>query len=157
MEGDNTDGQQEAPAIPMVNINPLQLEATIAEITRRLTTRAEQIYANILPQNVLQDAGLVARGEQAGAEGAGAAGAVRPIRARRVIRRVEDHSDNSDEEEDRYDRNHHRRHRLEENTGNLKLRIPPFQGKMDPDAYLEWEKKIEYVFKCQNYTRGTQG
>ncbi|KAF8045969.1 hypothetical protein N665_4165s0001 [Sinapis alba] len=39
-----------------------------------------------------------------------------------------------------------------DNLGNLKLRIPPFHGKNDPDAYLEWEKKIELVFNCQQYT-----
>ncbi|XP_024009459.1 uncharacterized protein LOC112084542 [Eutrema salsugineum] len=36
--------------------------------------------------------------------------------------------------------------------GGLKLRIPPFHGKNDPDAYLDWEKKIELVFNCQHYT-----
>ncbi|XP_033139473.1 uncharacterized protein LOC117131451, partial [Brassica rapa] len=34
----------------------------------------------------------------------------------------------------------------------LKLKIPPFHGKVDPDAYLEWEKKIELVFNCQHYS-----
>ena len=32
------------------------------------------------------------------------------------------------------------------------MRIPPFQGKNDPEAYLEWEKKIELVFDCHNYS-----
>jgi hypothetical protein len=31
-------------------------------------------------------------------------------------------------------------------------RIPPFQGKTDPEAYLEWEKKIELIFYCHNYS-----
>ena len=31
------------------------------------------------------------------------------------------------------------------------MKIPPFHGKNDPDAYLEWEKKIELVFDCQTY------
>ncbi|KAF8049727.1 hypothetical protein N665_2132s0001 [Sinapis alba] len=44
-----------------------------------------------------------------------------------------------------------RRHRRNELTG-LKLKIPPFHGKTDPDAYLEWEKKIELVFNCQHYS-----
>jgi len=35
---------------------------------------------------------------------------------------------------------------------NIKLSIPPFQGKYDPEAYLEWEKKIELVFECHNYS-----
>jgi len=42
------------------------------------------------------------------------------------------------------------RGRLEDQLGGLKLKIPPFHGKNDPDAYLEWEKKIELVFDCQN-------
>ncbi|KAF8045386.1 hypothetical protein N665_5040s0001 [Sinapis alba] len=44
-----------------------------------------------------------------------------------------------------------RRHRRNELAG-LKLKIPPFHGKTDPDAYLEWEKKIELVFNCQHYS-----
>lgn len=26
-------------------------------------------------------------------------------------------------------------------------------GKADPDAYLEWKKKIELVFDCQKYSQ----
>ena len=32
------------------------------------------------------------------------------------------------------------------------MKIPSFQGKSDPEAYLEWEKRIELVFDCQNYS-----
>ncbi|GKV49085.1 hypothetical protein SLEP1_g55854 [Rubroshorea leprosula] len=35
--------------------------------------------------------------------------------------------------------------------GSIKMKIPPFQGKNDPDVYLEWEKKVELVFDCHNY------
>lgn len=34
--------------------------------------------------------------------------------------------------------------------GKIKLKIPIFQGKNDPQAYSEWEKKIELVFDCHN-------
>ena len=34
----------------------------------------------------------------------------------------------------------------------VKLNIPIFQGKSDPEAYLEWEMKIEQLFACHNYT-----
>jgi hypothetical protein len=27
-----------------------------------------------------------------------------------------------------------------------------FQGRTDPKAYLEWEKKIELIFDCHNYS-----
>ena len=34
---------------------------------------------------------------------------------------------------------------------NIKLKIPNFQGKNDPKAYLEWEKKVDWIFDCHNY------
>uniref|UniRef100_A0A2N9HBD3 RNA-directed DNA polymerase n=3 Tax=Fagus sylvatica TaxID=28930 RepID=A0A2N9HBD3_FAGSY len=36
--------------------------------------------------------------------------------------------------------------------GNIKMKIPSFQGKNDPEAYLEWEKKVELIFECHNYS-----
>ena len=30
---------------------------------------------------------------------------------------------------------------IDEDT--IKLKIPDFQGKNDPEAYLEWEKKVD--------------
>ncbi|PKI75357.1 hypothetical protein CRG98_004241 [Punica granatum] len=36
--------------------------------------------------------------------------------------------------------------------GSIKLTIPPFQGKSDPDVYTEWERKVELVFYCHNYS-----
>ena len=44
-----------------------------------------------------------------------------------------------------------RKHKRNELAG-LNLKIPPFHGKADPDAYIEWEKKIELVFNCQHYS-----
>ncbi|KAL4319791.1 hypothetical protein GQ457_18G000050 [Hibiscus cannabinus] len=32
------------------------------------------------------------------------------------------------------------------------MNIPPFHGKTDLEAYLEWEKKIEHIFECHNYS-----
>ncbi|KAM7469534.1 hypothetical protein LguiA_007717 [Lonicera macranthoides] len=32
------------------------------------------------------------------------------------------------------------------------MKIPSLQGKNDPEAYLEWEKKVELVFDCHNYS-----
>ena len=31
------------------------------------------------------------------------------------------------------------------------MKILSFQGKNDPEAYLEWEKKMELVFDYHNY------
>ncbi|RDY12173.1 hypothetical protein CR513_03067, partial [Mucuna pruriens] len=33
-----------------------------------------------------------------------------------------------------------------------RMTIPAFQGKSDPKVYLEWERKVEYVFDCHNYS-----
>lgn len=35
---------------------------------------------------------------------------------------------------------------------HVKLKVPSFQGKSDPDIYLEWEKKVELVFDCKRYS-----
>ena len=34
----------------------------------------------------------------------------------------------------------------------VKLNVPPFKGRSDPDTYLDWEMKIEHVFSCNDYT-----
>ncbi|GKV11635.1 hypothetical protein SLEP1_g22875 [Rubroshorea leprosula] len=42
--------------------------------------------------------------------------------------------------------------RQDHDLGSIKMKIPSFQGKNDPDVYLEWEKKVELVFNCHNYS-----
>ncbi|KAL4333440.1 hypothetical protein GQ457_07G006470 [Hibiscus cannabinus] len=42
------------------------------------------------------------------------------------------------------------RPRVDDNLSNIKINIPPFQGKTDPEAYLAWE--IEHIFECHNYS-----
>ena len=32
------------------------------------------------------------------------------------------------------------------------MKISSFQGKSNPEAYLEWEKKVDCVFECHNYS-----
>ena len=34
----------------------------------------------------------------------------------------------------------------------IKLKVPSFQGRNDPDVYLEWERRIELVFDCHTYS-----
>jgi len=34
------------------------------------------------------------------------------------------------------------RNREDNNLGGIKMKIPSFQGRYDPEAYLEWEKKM---------------
>ncbi|KAL4387743.1 hypothetical protein GQ457_09G020840 [Hibiscus cannabinus] len=52
-------------------------------------------------------------------------------------------------QEHRYQR---ARPRVDDNLNNIKINIPPFQGKTDPEAYLAWEKKIDHIFECHNYS-----
>ncbi|KAL1212236.1 hypothetical protein V5N11_030305 [Cardamine amara subsp. amara] len=44
----------------------------------------------------------------------------------------------------------------EDSFGSLKLRIPQFQCKNDPDAYLELKKKIKMVFDWQFYSEANK-
>jgi len=44
------------------------------------------------------------------------------------------------------------RNREDNNLGGIKMKIPSFQGRSDPEVYLEWEKKMEFVFDCHNYS-----
>ena len=41
---------------------------------------------------------------------------------------------------------------IDRNLGNIKMKIPSFQGKNDPEVYLEWEKNVEFIFECHNYS-----
>lgn len=42
---------------------------------------------------------------------------------------------------------------MDNNLGRIKKKIPVFQGKSDPEACLEREKKMELVFDCHNYSK----
>lgn len=120
----------------------------MAEVTRQLQGHAEQIYAQVIPPN----------NELAGTDGvAGVVGGAREVAARQPIRArraapagvADELEDVADERPPRFN---NRRHQREDNFGNLKLKTPPFQGKVDPDVYLEWEQTIKSVFKCRRLT-----
>jgi hypothetical protein len=66
-------------------------------------------------------------------------------------RRSNVNNDDSGDEEDRRRRRRDRRER-EEGMRGIKIKVPTFIGKSDPDAYLEWETKIEQIFNCHTYT-----
>ena len=34
----------------------------------------------------------------------------------------------------------------------IKMRIPEFQGKPDPEAYMEWEEKVDRIFEIHEYS-----
>ena len=65
----------------------------------------------------------------------------------------EDENDHDSAVGDRRYGGRHREARNQEdnNLRNIKMKIPSFQGKNDPEAYLEWERKVELVFYCHNY------
>ncbi|KAL7105889.1 hypothetical protein ACP275_07G074800 [Erythranthe tilingii] len=44
------------------------------------------------------------------------------------------------------------RNREDNNFGNIKVNIPSFHGRNDPEAYIEWERKMELLFDCHNYS-----
>ena len=44
------------------------------------------------------------------------------------------------------------RNQEDNNLRNIKMKIPSFQGNNDPEAYFEWERKVELVFDCHNYS-----
>ena len=55
------------------------------------------------------------------------------------------------DDEESIDDNVQGRRRQDNNLGSIKMKIPPFHGKSDPEAYLAWEKKVDFVFECHNY------
>ncbi|KAL0641682.1 hypothetical protein Bca4012_102537 [Brassica carinata] len=156
-DGKQPEGSGE-PAVQQINLNQVQFETMMAEITRRMQNPynlAQQANENLPGVNAGQERDAVAAGAQRARIG--------PIRGPRVEiggRGVygehyqEDSADESDDgsQASRHGRNYNRRRPATDNLGILKLRIPPFHGKNDPDAYLEWEKKIELVFNCQQLT-----
>ena len=44
------------------------------------------------------------------------------------------------------------REQVEERLGKIKFIIPKFKGEQDPDAYIEWELKVDKIFRLHNYT-----
>ena len=45
------------------------------------------------------------------------------------------------------------RNQEDNNLRNIKMKISSFQGKNDPEAYLEWDRKVELVFDCHHYSK----
>jgi hypothetical protein len=41
---------------------------------------------------------------------------------------------------------------LDGDWDGIKLKIPSFQGKNNPKAYLEREKKVDWILDCHNYS-----
>ncbi|XP_073526327.1 uncharacterized protein [Phyllobates terribilis] len=43
------------------------------------------------------------------------------------------------------------RPREEDGIGKIKVKIPPFEGKCDPDTYMAWERKMDQIWSCHNF------
>jgi hypothetical protein len=41
---------------------------------------------------------------------------------------------------------------VDRNLGSIKLKIPAFKGKTNPEAYLDWKKKVEMIFYIHRYS-----
>ncbi|XP_071905706.1 uncharacterized protein [Coffea arabica] len=68
---------------------------------------------------------------------------------------LEESSDsNADSEHEAFEQRRPRRNTraIGDAIKGIKMKIPPFQGKSDPDTYLEWESRVELVFDCNDYT-----
>ncbi|XP_071918798.1 uncharacterized protein [Coffea arabica] len=68
---------------------------------------------------------------------------------------LEESSDsNADSEHEAYEQRRPKRNTraIGDAIKGIKMKIPPFQGKSDPDTYLEWESRVELVFDCNDYT-----
>lgn len=38
------------------------------------------------------------------------------------------------------------------NLRSIKIKIPPFKGKLDLEVYLEWKRNMEHIFNYHNYS-----
>ncbi|KAF1870764.1 hypothetical protein Lal_00045174 [Lupinus albus] len=75
-------------------------------------------------------------------------------------RRQSIHDESSDSEAERWRRRRGERRNEEENqrerrrddqVEGVQIKVPKFMGMNNPEAYLEWEMKIEQVFECHTY------
>ncbi|KAL4386537.1 hypothetical protein GQ457_09G017690 [Hibiscus cannabinus] len=66
----------------------------------------------------------------------------------------EDHAENGSDQtpNQRQNPRQGRIQQVDDNLINIKIAIPSFQGRTDPDAYLAWESKVEHIFECYNYS-----
>ena len=67
---------------------------------------------------------------------------------------MEEFADSNDKEEELFKRSKSKSRgpNKPDNFKRIKMKILEFKGGSNPEAYLEWDSKIEMVFACQNYT-----
>jgi hypothetical protein len=64
---------------------------------------------------------------------------------------LDDHDAHRPVQHNHHGRDGHRRHEVCNNDDafhKLKFKMPPFDGKYDPDAYISWELAVEQKFTC---------
>ena len=57
-----------------------------------------------------------------------------------------------DDDDESVDESIQGRRRQDNNLGSIKMKIPTFNGRSDPEAYLAWEKNVDFMFDCHNYS-----
>nr|XP_033508960.1 uncharacterized protein LOC117273861 [Nicotiana tomentosiformis] len=53
-----------------------------------------------------------------------------------------------------FDRRGQRGRVEDDNISSIKVKMASFKGTRDPDLYLDWERKVEAIFDCHNYSEG---
>ena len=144
MSSNQEDGANEG-ARPLQN---LQLQALIGEMQRMMRAELESIHERLdrvedgTPRRHQQD--RITRPQRRHAQG------IDVEEDEEVI--VEDFDEqnyNRGRIGHRGDRNGTRRNN---DLRGIKMKIPTFQGRNDPEAYLEWETKMEMVFDCHEFS-----
>ena len=142
----------------------LFMAAMVEEMRRMMRGELEQIHERL--DRVENEREVH---EQNAPERMGQGRKVRNVRRRERAkpRRVRDEEDQyyrtgfdeDDEDRDSMDsprryggRGREGRNQEDNKLSNIKIRIPSFQGKTNLEAYFEWEKKVEFVFDCHNYS-----
>ena len=59
-------------------------------------------------------------------------------------------SQGSDDDYEEGKRHMHRRNK--DGMDDVKVKIPTFLGTYDPEAYLDWEIKVDQIFNCNNFS-----
>lgn len=129
---------------PQPNLPPFQMQAIMRETQRIMDAQLEAVQERMDQMETLMREFI--RNSRS------------PRRRRRPPNNDDDdeplyHEEESDRESYHEPRRNFRRRNDEDNNLNsIKMRIPQFNGRSNPEAYLEWEKKVEFIFDCHNYS-----
>ena len=122
------------------------MEALKSELGKMMRSEMEMVYDRIYQIEQSQPNSNRGRGSRGGRGGRGCGG-----RGRIDYDEFADDAEYEEEDAGSWHRGGYR-NAQDNNLGNIKMNIPSFHGKNDPELYLEWERKVELVFDCQNYS-----